>query len=383
MPHCNDHGTQGCTVGLLAEPEAPTKLANRLARTLPNRLADGNTNSPRADVDVVSEPFTAGTEDASTLLDRIEDRARGRDWDVVIGLTELPLHANRRYVVAEVNTRTRSVLVSLPALGGLRLHSASVRVMSQLVAELTARGDNRRGDIGSTAADLEDAVISPLSSIRGESQTGSAEANFRFVARGLRGRLRLLAGMVRTNQPWKLVPGLSKALAAALGIGAIATVNSTIWALSSSLTITRLAIAMMGSIAMMVSWLIVDANLWHRRAEDESPEAKEKRALYNASTVLTVACGSLICYAALYIINLLSALFIVNGQAFQQLVGHPMSSTQHFTLSWLVASMATVAGALGSGLESEEAVRAAAFGKREQERRRLLEEGDQSRATSD
>lgn len=273
--------------------------------------------------------------------------------------------------------------MSLPALGGLRLHSASFRAMSQLVAELIVGGNNQRDDIGGTPADVEAAVISPLSSIRGEKQPESAEADFRFVAPGVRGRLRLLAGMVRTNQPWKLVPGLSKALAAALGMGAFATVNSTIWALSSSLSITRLAIAMMGSIAMIVSWLIVDARLWHRRAGDESPEAKEKRALYNASTVLTVACGSLICYAALYVINLVSALFIVNGQAFQQLVGHPMSSTEHFTLSWLVASMATVAGALGSGLESEEAVRAAAFGKREQERRRLLEERDQSKATSD
>jgi hypothetical protein len=90
--------------------------------------------------------------------------------------------------------------------------------------------------------------------------------------------------------------------------------------------------------------------------------------------VLTVTCGGLICYAALYVINLLWALFLVNGHAFQRMVGHSMSGVDYVTLSWLVASAATVGGALGSGLESDEAIRAAAFGKREQERRQMLEE---------
>jgi hypothetical protein len=371
MPHRDDHRNPGCVVGLLADPDAPTKLANRLAKTLPGRLADGNGDGSRATIDVVSEPFTTGTEDAPTLLDRIEDHVGGRDWDVTIGLTELPLHAEQRYLVADVNTRTRSALVSLPALGGLRLHSAALHAVSDLVAELAAHPPAPAQD-DAASTDFGDVLTGRLSPIRRGPTAEDDTADLRFVAPGVRGRLRLLAGMVRSNQPWKLVPGLSKALAAALATGAIATVNSTVWLLSSSLSVTRLAVAMVGSMAMIVSWLIVDANLWHHTRE-EFHEGREKRALYNASTVLTVACGALICYAALYLINMLWALFIVNGQAFQQMVGHPMSGSQHLILSWLVTSAATVGGALGSGLESDEAVRAAAFGKREQERREMLE----------
>ena len=50
----------------------------------------------------------------------------------------------------------------------------------------------------------------------------------------------------------------------------------------------------------------------------------------------------------------------------------PLGHSDLFVLAWFVASAATVGGGLGSGLESDEAIRAATYSKREEDRRERL-----------
>ncbi|MFD9237274.1 hypothetical protein ACFWB3_18690 [[Kitasatospora] papulosa] len=369
--------TQGVTVvALLADPDAPTEIAHRVARALPDRLAEKAAQGRRFDVQVVSEPFTAETEDLPTLMQRIADRRSSESWDIVVALTDLPLHAQGHKLAANLSHEDGSALLSLPSLGGLRLQRRVRRAVEEAVLSLLADpqatgGEEAEGRLRSEP--LQGPFASRLTSIR-PGQVGEQEtADRRYVVSGPRGYLRLLVGMVRANRPWRLVPGLSKALAAALATGAIATVNSTVWSLAASLSTPRLVIAMIGSVVLMIGWLIVDANLWHRPA-DASPEERKRTALYNASTVVTLGIGVLVCYVGLLVINLVWALFILNGQVFSSLTRTPLHATEYWTLSWFVASVATVAGALGSGLESDEAIRAAAYSKREQERRSMLKD---------
>ncbi|MFE6133169.1 hypothetical protein ACFQ6Q_33650 [Streptomyces sp. NPDC056437] len=364
--------SQGVTVvALLADPDAPTEIAQRIARILPARLADKSGQGRRFDVEVVSEPFTSGAEDLPTLMRRIMDRGRAENWDIVIALTDLPLLSHGRKLVVDLSHEHGLALLSLPPLGGLRLQTKVGRVVEAAVLGL----------VGPQATETEGPAPSPalLGPFAGRltpihpSPVGEEEtADLRYVVSGLRGYLRVLFGMVRANRPWRLVPGLSKALAAALATGAIATLDSTVWSLAGALSAPRLVIAMVGSLGIMIGWLIVDGELWHRSTE-LSREARQRARLYNASTVMTVGIGVLVCYGGLIVINLLWALFILNDQVFASTTRTPLDATEYLTLSWFVASIATVGGALGSGLESDEAIRAAAYSKREQERRTMLQ----------
>ncbi|MFJ4199729.1 hypothetical protein ACIP2Y_08860 [Streptomyces sviceus] len=302
---------------------------------------------------------------------RIMDRGSAENWDVVVALTDLPLHSHGRKLVVNLSHEHSLALLSLPSLGGLRLQTRARQAVEAAVLGLS--GPQTSGSEGPPRSQpLLRPFVSRLAPIHpgpiGEQET----ADLRYVVSGPRGYLRVLLGMVRANRPWRLVPGLSKALAAALATGAVATVNSTVWSLAQTLSAPRLVIATVGSVALMIGWLIVDADLWHRPAES-SLEAKQRARLYNTSTVVTVGIGVLVCYVGLMVVNWVWALFILNDQVFASVTRHPLDAEEYLTLSWFVASVATVGGALGSGLESDEAIRAAAYSKREQERRNTLQ----------
>ncbi|MGV9700966.1 hypothetical protein [Streptomyces sp. NPDC003483] len=359
-------------VALLADPDAPTEIAQRMATLLPDRLARSSGRGRRFDVEVISEPFTAGTEDLRTVKRRIIGRGREENWDVVVALTDLPLHSHRRQLVMDLSHEHGLALLSLPGLGGLRLQTRARQAVEDAVLSLarpqTAGAQGRRG-----RPPRRGPFAGCLTPVR-TGEIGEDElVDLRYVVSGPRGYLRVLGGMVRANRPWRLVPGLSKALAAALATGAVATVNSTIWTLAAALGTPRLVIATVGSIALMIGWLIVDAGLWHRTDEDSS-EAHKRAALYNASTIVTVGIGVIVCYGGLVVINLVWALFILNERVFASMTRTQLHASGYWTLSWFVASVATVGGALGSGLESDEAIRAAAYSKREQERLSAMRE---------
>jgi hypothetical protein len=366
-------------VVLLADPDAPTEIARRAARLLPTRLAGRSAEERQFDVTVISEPFSSGTEDPPTLMQRILDRLPEGKADVVVALTELPLHSHGRKLVVDLSHERGLALLSLPALGGVRLRARTQRAVEEVVLGLVDPPAQGTED-GKENHPLVRRFASRLAPIRLGPVDPEETTDLRYVVTGPRGHLRVLAGMVRANRPWRLVPGLSRSFAAALATGAIATVNSTVWNLSETLDTWRLVVATVGSIALMTGWLIVDAHLWHPSA-GASPEATQKARLYNASTVITLMIGVLACYLGLFVINLVWALFILSDRVWAAMTQTPLNTTAYVTLSWFVASVATVGGALGSSLEGDDAIRAAAYSKREQERRRMLQ-GDHGEESS-
>ena len=201
----------------------------------------------------------------------------------------------------------------------------------------------------------------------------NTEDEYRVALPHVRGRWRLLLGMVLANRPWLLVPGLKSALVAALATGAVATINSTVWLLAGSLSWWRLTVATVASVALVVGWIVIDGGLWDR-PDDDSPQARERSRLYNASTLVTLMAGVFICYLALYVVNLAWAFFVLDPDVMGGYLHASLGSGDLFVLAWFVASAATVGGGLGSGLESDEAIRAAAYSKREEDRRERLKD---------
>jgi hypothetical protein len=182
---------------------------------------------------------------------------------------------------------------------------------------------------------------------------------------GWRGHARLLFGMVRDNRPWRLVPHLASATAAAAATAAFAIFYSSIWGMAEALPPWRLAVVTAGAIVAMAGWLVVYNHLWERSAAHHTPV---EAVLYNASTALTLLLGVAFMYGILYVLALAVASMVIDAGYLSSQLGHPVGIGDYCTLVWLASSMGVVAGALGSSLDSEEAVRAAAYSRRERER---------------
>jgi hypothetical protein len=358
-------GRRTLVVGLLADPDTPAEVAAKLVGTLPDILDTRVDSGITWDVRTMTHPVTASVHDPEQVLDAVADQTAHTDWDIGVYLTDLPMQHGERPILADLDHDRRVAGLSLPGFGPFLQHHKVRNAVVRLVADLAGSGDAGLEDGQHHPSRLAHVAARTLQPVR-VVHAGEGQHTRRYVTTPWRGRTRLLAGMVRTNQPWRLVLGMRTALAAVLGTSAYLTITSTIWLLSTRLGAAKLILTLLVSVALMVAWIIGAHHLWER-ARDEGE--REETFLYNASTVLTLSIGVLVMSAAVYVLTVLGSLFFLEPSVMAPSLGRPPTLGDHLVLAWLATGLATVAGALGSGLDSEDAVRRAAYGYRERQRR--------------
>ena len=355
MPHGEQHRPE-IVVGLVATPpDYPARVAARLTAELAGRLAE------RVDADVrwtvregwgeVAPRRDGGVE---ALLDDLARRRADARWDVAICLTDLPLHTERVPLVAQTSARRRVAMVSLPALGLRQLRAVRAAVPDLVGRLLTDASDERVPPAGWAPAELASRVRRHPPGGRRGRRRGTG-----YVASRLIGRVRLLTGMVRANRPGRALLGLSKLLVGAFGTAAFALTTDTIWQMGDALGGLRLAVIMLLGLTALVAWLIVAHDLWEK-PDRETPA--ELARLFNLGTVLTLTLATAVSYVVLFVGTVLAAALLIDTSVLEQTLQRPVDFTDYLTLAWIISSLATVGGAIGSGLENEETVRAAAYG---------------------
>jgi hypothetical protein len=374
-----DGSRRTLVVGLLADPDTPAEVAEKLVDTLPDILAAQVDDEITWDVRTMTHPVTASVQDPEEVLGAVADKTADTDWDIGVYLTDLPMQHGEQPILADLDHDRRVAGLSLPGFGPFLQHHKVRHTIVRLVADLTGTADAGLDQGKHNPSRLGRAAARHLQPVRAL-QDGDGQYTRRYVTTRGRGRARLLAGMVRTNQPWRLVLGMRTALAAVLGTSAYLTLTSTTtWVLSTRLAAGKLILTLLVAVALMVAWIIGAHHLWER-ARDEGE--REETFLYNASTVLTLSIGVVVMSAAVYLLTLLGSLFFLEPSVLGSSLGRPPTLGDHLVLAWLATGLATIAGALGSGLDSEDAVRRAAYGYRERQRRDEIGQDDEDSEAS-
>jgi hypothetical protein len=356
-------------VCLLADPGLPAVLSDRLGEALPERLRVGVSDQVSWTVDSVHDPFEAMYPDYDRLVEKAREHVRGTVWDLVVCITDQPMHDRSEVVIADIHTADRVAVVSLPALGGWRLNHRLGTVVVAIVAGLAQQFDEPDEPVVLT--ELRRRLSGRTTRVVEPADRGSSSLH--VLRRRRRALLYLLAGMVRVNRPWQLLRGLSTALAGALTGIAFGVLYSSIWTLGTSLSPLRLAGVTVAAVTTLTVWLIVAHELWERRPRGSGGGDPEVR-LRNASTVLTVAAGTVAFFAAMFVVALAGVALVIPPHYLASTLGHPVSVSDYLAIALMASVLGAIAGAVGSGLEDDITVREATYGYRERERRKVVHE---------
>lgn len=361
----SEYGT--VVIGLLAPPQVPREFVEGLADELPGVLSERISDRVSWEIPTVRDTrlpdVEYGEEGGDETIDDVSEWRRHEGWDLAICMTDLPLvRSDGRAVVAGASPWRDAALVSLPALGVIHRRRRALEEIVRLVSEL--RSDN--------VEPAREGEESRNGGTNGHS-VSSDDENLQLVMPAEVSKVRLLAGMVRATHPFRVVLGLSYALTAALGTAAFTIITNTIWQLSGALGWMRLLALMLISLMVMVVYFIVVHDMWHRPSRRWG---REYTVLLNATTVITLTIGALSFYAALFALTLAAAGLFIEGSVLGGAIGYQPGLIEYATLAWIVSSLATLGGTLGSGLEAGEDVREAAYTYHRERRR--TEDGEGS-----
>jgi hypothetical protein len=329
---------------LIADPGAPAALAGDLAEPVHEALERTSSAKPDWEVSVEVQPYLLDEQaEIATVIDWVEPA--NHDEDFVVYLTDLPRRDGTRPVIADISIEHRFGLISIASIGGLFVGRRVQSVVESIVSEVEHASEHQQ-DVTNLA--------------RTEHQ-----GHVRYAAPRAFAGLRLLSGMVYANRPWRLAAGMSRVMMATFASGAVSLAYPTIWELSATMGPWRLAVTTVLATAAMVAWLGVNHRLWER---PDSKSERDRAVLYNTSTVITLTIGVVVLHATSFVLLLLTAFWTLPPQMLEQTLGHPVGAADYLRLAWLVAAVATLGGALGSGLEDDQVVREAAYGVRQRQR---------------
>ncbi|WP_293695820.1 hypothetical protein [uncultured Agrococcus sp.] len=343
-----DDRAHGLDVLLVAEPGLPSRRSAQVRETLKHELQELLDTPVR--IHARTEPIRIDPDDTPDFNAAEQVSQEYERVDSTILITEIPRYAGSSPLVAQVFPSRRTGVVSNPTLGALAPKRRLVKVVVDCVLRIRSVSEESK----------------TKSRVRWAKWAGAEDAgNSRLLAHRIGGGVRTVFGMIASNEPLRIAPKLSTALAVAAATGAFGIFYHSIWQMSAALSTFRMAVIGVLAITAMVTWLMVGNRLWDR------PRRKRYASiimLYNMSTVLTLVLCMIALYFSLAVIILVTSLIVIDPGFMSEILGSEATFANYLDVAWLSAALGSVAGALGSSFDADTNVKELTHGQRERQR---------------
>lgn len=365
------------TIGIIPAPDLPATEADAIKSDLPEALSLAIDDQIAWNIEIEVSPLTGAAEKVKDIMDEAKKLLEKNNWNYAICLTDLPIFSGKKVVLADASTDDGVAQISLPAFGPLPTPKRVRKTVIHMVKELHTQYRNKddkiqmlQNGIGPSEVEGQQGFFTKLgeafrfSSIRRKpSPQGVDGVGVRFIiAPRLNGLGRVLLGMAAANRPWTIMPSFKGVVALAFATGAYGLVFPTLWQLSVSYELSRFIGLMIASISAMIVWIVFAHNLWERPKKDSS---NHLRMLYNAATIITLTTSILMYYFVLFLLFLVAVSVFVPPDLYGAQTDQNIEIIHYFKLAWLVTSIATVAGSIGSSLEKTDVVGKITYGYRQ------------------
>lgn len=360
-------------VGLVAAPGLPQNLAYILENELPETLSEYINSDVEWKINLTIDPLTGSAESVERIYEKTNDYNQSNKWDYTICITDLPVFQEKYVVAVDINKDTGTSLISLPSYGWRPMKRRAKHTIVGIIKEVNQyKQKNKEPE---TSHELMDSQF-PLSSLKRTSkyvENTKSEHTQYLVSNKIFGAFRLVSGMTFANNPLNMMSSLSSVVAIAFTTGAFGIVFTTMWNLSYVYSEWRLICMTIVAVLGMMIWTIVAHRLWEPIKQSED---RRITRLYNFTTVSTLAVSLIIYYVILLILFLVAALVILPPDYLGQTLkmGRSADFITFFNLAWFAASISTVAGAIGAGLNNEELILESTYGYRQKMRYKRIKE---------
>lgn len=349
-------------VGIIVAPGVLDNVVDRLKKRVADRLEEEVSDSVEWEIEFITDSLTGFAETKEELYDKTVDYLEDNEWSHVVTVTDLPVHNDDKIIAIEINKSKKAALISIPAYGWPPIKkkvSRSIVSIIKIMEDLYDQEKQKR----------HFKKFFPTSRLHHQRETMEETGEERIVYylnNNIRGILRLTGGMAWANNPFNMMRSLSGVIAIAFATGSFGLIFSTMWNLSYYFPNWRLGGITLMAVIGMVVWIIVSHNLWERNA----PE-KHKRIvkLYNRTTLVTLFISLFFYYVVLYIMFLSAGLMLLPSNYVASSIGvEEIGIGFYLQLAWFAASISTVAGAIGAGIQDEGLIRESTYGNRQRSR---------------
>lgn len=362
-------------VGIVAAPGLPENLAYQLENELPETLSKYINSDVEWKISLTIDPLTGSAESVERIYEKTNDYNHSNEWAYTICITDLPVFQEKYVVAVDINKDTGTSLISLPSYGWRPMKKRAKHTIVGIIKEVNEYKHKNKNKESETSHELMNSQF-PLSSLKRTSHyienTKSEHVQY-LVSNKTFGAFRLISGMTFANNPLNMMSSLSSVVAIAFTTGAFGIVFTTMWNLSYVYTEWRLFCMTIVAVLGMMIWTIVAHRLWEPIKQSEDCRITR---LYNFTTVSTLAISLIIYYVTLLILFLVAALVILPPDYLGQTLkmGRSADFITFFNLAWFAASISTVAGAIGAGLNNEELILESTYGYRQKMRYKRIKE---------